>query len=371
MEFLRDPIWQFVGAVVALVAFVTSVFTLIRQRTNKAISFDVVNVAPLLRIQDEIKDKLQIIFEGRGITEAHLVVLDLYNSGTVPILPQDYFQPVSFDFGDPSETEILNAEILETSPSNMAVSIARKDSTIELEPVLLNPADSIRLKVLLTRVCGKIKGKWRIVGIKEGGLQKAPQPDPLERKGQAATYGGSYRAARRNDGSPRSWRAFAGILARIVTACVMLVLFVFFTSCTTAANQYRLGVGSLSTKDYCGAIESLKVAVANADPMGLGWNLTLQRKAEYPFYLAVAEAVSSTQVSTKPCAIPGRIGYYDQEVLAKGAVEYYAIAERWANREDLSRLHRELCYWDRDAYNAFLSVVSPGQQGAGGQCKPR
>ena len=90
LEILRDQIWQFVGAAFGFVAIIISIILWRTQRRRKALSYDIISRAPLLSVDDEIKGKLKIYFDGKPVQDIHLVLVKIINSGNVPIVSTDY-----------------------------------------------------------------------------------------------------------------------------------------------------------------------------------------------------------------------------------------------------------------------------------------
>lgn len=164
LEFLRDPFWQFVGAVFALGAIAVSVVLYFLQRRHKALSYEIVSRTPLMSVKEEVKGRVQILLDGTPVSDAHMVIIRVTNSGNVPIIPSDYLRPVHFDFGE--TVQILSAEITETNPDNVDASLELGSETVVLTPVLLNGGDSIILKVLVAEFAGKIDVDGRIIGVK-------------------------------------------------------------------------------------------------------------------------------------------------------------------------------------------------------------
>jgi hypothetical protein len=165
---LSSPIW----AVIAAIATVIAIFISIRQQQRKGISYKVVTDTPLLSLKEEVKGRVQVLFDAKPVGNSRLVVLKIFNSGNVPILPTDYIEPIKLGFG--VNTEILDSEVLETVPTDIkdkAKAPNTKDDIggVMLEPLLLNSRDSITLKVLLaqTHLTKEVKVTGRIVGIKQ------------------------------------------------------------------------------------------------------------------------------------------------------------------------------------------------------------
>ena len=80
-EFLRDPAWQFAGAMFALLAIFVSLLLYRAEKRRKALSYEILSRTPLLSMAEVIEGKLQILFEGEPVSSVHLVVLRCHCSG--------------------------------------------------------------------------------------------------------------------------------------------------------------------------------------------------------------------------------------------------------------------------------------------------
>lgn len=176
MAFLHDPFWQFIIYIgvtlfVGIITVVISILLYRKQRRRKLLTYQIVSDTPVLSAERELADKVQVLFNGKPVDDARLVVLRLWNAGNESIKTEDYDQqtPIVIDFGE--NTEVLDAEILETSPASIKMrqllSIASDIAAILLQPLLLNSKDSITVKVLLSRFTGTIQVNARIDGVKE------------------------------------------------------------------------------------------------------------------------------------------------------------------------------------------------------------
>jgi len=164
-KILRDPIWQFVGAAFGFAAIILSIILYRTQRRRKALSFDIITFpTPLLSVDNEVKGKVQVLFDGKPVQDVYLVTLKFINSGDVPIVSADYVRPISLSFGE--SAQILTAEVVETDPVNLEASVKIEATRAVLEPVLLNGGDSITLKFLVSGF-DMIEFDGRIVGVKD------------------------------------------------------------------------------------------------------------------------------------------------------------------------------------------------------------
>ncbi len=172
MEILRDPIWQFWGAVISLLALVITSAIFILQRNKKRLAYYVLTETPLLSIDDEIRGKIKIKYGRKNIQNIQLVMMYLGNKGNVDIASSDYEQPILFSFPD---SEILSAEIVEVSPKNLTPTMSTEMSKLTINPILLNKGDYIVIKLLFSNYSKQITADTRIIGVKE--IEKADHRD--------------------------------------------------------------------------------------------------------------------------------------------------------------------------------------------------
>lgn len=165
MDFLRDPIWQFVGALLALIAVLFSVYAYSRQRKRKALSYDLLTYTKVVTIGEKLRGKVQVLYDGIPVENAYLGIVRVYNSGNVPITPSDLIEPLVLSFGE--QTETLGVEILDTEPRDLNPAFDVDAGRIEFAPLLLNPEDSLIVKALVkgTGSQPSISVQSRIVGI--------------------------------------------------------------------------------------------------------------------------------------------------------------------------------------------------------------
>jgi hypothetical protein len=66
IEILRDPIWQFIGAALAIAAIVLSIWIYKRQKSEKILAYEVKSNILLLSIHDIGKERLKVfLMDGR------------------------------------------------------------------------------------------------------------------------------------------------------------------------------------------------------------------------------------------------------------------------------------------------------------------
>src|SRR5215207_9277121 len=100
MDLLRDPMWQFAGAVLSILAIAVSIILYLLQRNRKELSYFIISKTPLVNVAKDVGDKLEIRFDGKVVRAVHLIVVRIFNSGNVPILPIDFQRDVSIVFDE-------------------------------------------------------------------------------------------------------------------------------------------------------------------------------------------------------------------------------------------------------------------------------
>jgi len=175
-DILRDPVWQFIGAIFAILAFAFGLFLYWKQRQRKELSYQFVYGAPLVSIEEAVKERVKILLDDKPVQDIWLVAVRILNSGNLPIVSADYERPVSLCFSE--NTQIISAEVSGTKPKSLQATVSVEDTKVVLAPVLLNSGDSIILKMLLNQFDGKISVYGHIVGVKDIG-QLGSQPRAL------------------------------------------------------------------------------------------------------------------------------------------------------------------------------------------------
>lgn len=162
-ELLRDSIWTFVGAVLALAAIIVSILIYLGQKQKKRLRVERIAGVPLARVGSQGIDGLQVAYKGRSLDRPSIVVVRISNPGTAPIHSADFEAPITLEFEQ--NTELLEASVIETQPSGISVSIEIKGSVAILSPHLLNPGDIVVMRILLATGRSKFTPFARIAGV--------------------------------------------------------------------------------------------------------------------------------------------------------------------------------------------------------------
>lgn len=180
MDFARDPAWQFMGVVLAMIAVAVSVWIFWRQQQVKRINFAVERSANLLAIADEVRHRIEVRYDGRVVSDLRVTEFRVSNSGSIPIAPGDYVEALKIHFG--SRAVLLSAEQISATPSELSIKLSWhgsdpliEDKTrVSLAPVLLNVGDSFGIRCLVSQ-SDECKPEARIMGVST--IHRRPDKD--------------------------------------------------------------------------------------------------------------------------------------------------------------------------------------------------
>lgn len=122
-------------------------------------------VTQLVNIHSEARDRITIHFEGEQIKQVHLIEVLLKNSGNVPIRPEDFERPITVQFE--AGAMPLTVDMGGKTPSELTPEFQLIENGVQLQPLLLNAGDSLKLKILVRDFTGQIAFDYRIVGISQ------------------------------------------------------------------------------------------------------------------------------------------------------------------------------------------------------------
>ncbi len=164
LEFLKDPVWQFIGTSIIATTIALGIFFLQRQR--KLLLYEIIAKNHLLTINEEISGNVKILYNEHPAKNISLLIIKILNAGNIaiPIVDYENETPISLNIG--ALTKILSSTIIDVNPKHLPVKIKIKDNQILILPCLLNPTDSITLKLLLSDFKDEINFVSRIAGVK-------------------------------------------------------------------------------------------------------------------------------------------------------------------------------------------------------------
>ena len=130
IELIRDQMWGFVAAISGIIILILG---LVWHR-RKVLSWEIISNTPLVSIDEEIRGNIQVLFDGKPVQDAQLIIVEIINSGNVAIKSIDYERPINLDFGE--NARILTAEVTETTLDSLGASINIEGTKVFLNPTL-------------------------------------------------------------------------------------------------------------------------------------------------------------------------------------------------------------------------------------------
>lgn len=147
LDFFRDPAWQFVGVVLALLSLGGAFWIYWLQRQAKELAFGLISSHRLVAVADEVSSRVTVQLDGKPIKNLHLLVYGLKNSGHRAISAGDFERPLTIHF---SEGYVVSSELVCQFPKNLGATLEGSDRSVRLEPLLLNSGDHLLIQVLLS-----------------------------------------------------------------------------------------------------------------------------------------------------------------------------------------------------------------------------
>lgn len=164
MKILKDPVWQFISVVVAVIALIATVIIYLIDRPVKRFQVQILSNSPLISVNTDISSQIQILYKDKPVQTLSLILLRFENVGNEPIRETDYSEPIRISLSP--QSEVGEVTIQETRPAgidlNPKVITANQ---IEIAKVLLNPGDQAVVKVLALNNDGTLDVEARIAGI--------------------------------------------------------------------------------------------------------------------------------------------------------------------------------------------------------------
>ncbi len=147
---LRDPVWQFLGVIVAVITLMISTivaYDLFSKSQNHSDLRIIMHGKYGIVWQDpEYKDDIRVLYRDKIATTVSSLYFDLSNNGNTIIRPGDYIEPIKLTIK--SSGSIVGAVVTHKKPTGVdfAVTDTLTDSIV-LSKSLLNPGDIISFRL--------------------------------------------------------------------------------------------------------------------------------------------------------------------------------------------------------------------------------
>jgi hypothetical protein len=170
---LLDPVWQFVGAILAVTALLSSYSIYLAQRPRKRVTYQRLASIPLLTVKEELAGRLSVIFDGKPAKMIRTTTLRIQNAGNLPIVSADFVEPVWIRAE--VDAKIIAADVVDANPPSLRPVLSVAEYGAKLEPLLLNAGDSFVVKLLVQDGSEFAFLTGRVVGVRA--FERVNDPD--------------------------------------------------------------------------------------------------------------------------------------------------------------------------------------------------
>lgn len=118
------------------------------------------------------QDGLDVQVDGKRLEKPSFAVLELVNSGSRPILAADFEGPLKLTVTEPAI--VVKARIVRAEPTSLVPRLAVAGGVVEIQPLLLNPNDTVQLSVVTANEVPKFRMQARIAGVSDVAVNEVP-----------------------------------------------------------------------------------------------------------------------------------------------------------------------------------------------------
>jgi hypothetical protein len=161
-----------------LLVTVVGIWAAYARRPRRALAYVGPSVPPLFfnpHPHQKLDLDLTVLLDGQPIKDPHVFMLHLVNTGNQPIRPEDFEHELIIDFGYGAEVVDVNVTGYPPSIPTMAM---WSGPHIEVQPLLLNPGDTLEISGVVAQPNGLPSVTARIAGISELTALGIPRPRP-------------------------------------------------------------------------------------------------------------------------------------------------------------------------------------------------
>lgn len=225
--------WSFLGFLLAIVFGAMSIYTEFWKESLPRLEFEMLSNAPVLDVREKLPE-LEVIYQSQDIAKSgntlSVLLVRVINRGSANILSTFYDSrsPVGLDLVTGS---LIRANVLDTSNEYLrsTASVAAKDSSVTIVPVILERGEWFVIKLLVLHKVGyqpKIEARGKVAGQRN--ILVVPSEPTVDRESF------SFRAF-----SGTLWVQLARMLAYFVAAALCMALMIGFPSMVASSWTNR------------------------------------------------------------------------------------------------------------------------------------
>jgi hypothetical protein len=169
------------GLVLGAIGILATVIIASRQRKPKRVTYDVIaNRRIITQTGYQVTKALVVTYGDRNLSDPHLIVVRVANTGKVEVRPEDWEEPLSLT----TSSEIVDSGVVGTSSKDLKVEAAPVEShQIRFGKMLLNQGEWFDVQMLVDGPGNVSEASARIAGARlEQGKSAKPAPAPVSSK---------------------------------------------------------------------------------------------------------------------------------------------------------------------------------------------
>lgn len=147
-----------------MLAIIVSVVLYRRAKSRKRLGY-AIETTPVATVHSDVQNQVKISVEGRPAERVHLVLLKLKNIGNVPVIAADFERPIALRLD--GKAQMLSVNPGRSSPPDIKPSLHVAPTQVDVEPLLMNPGDEIRVSALVSDLSESPSVHGRVVGVTE------------------------------------------------------------------------------------------------------------------------------------------------------------------------------------------------------------
>lgn len=132
---------------------------------SKALSLTVKSTAELQPKGIDSLDGIQLSMDGKALESPYVSVLEFSNSGSRPIVTTDFEGPIRISTEGTSR--LVKVRTTSSNPPSLEPALSLAEGVVLLQPLLLNPGDTVRITAVAAGAKPAFTARARVVGVTE------------------------------------------------------------------------------------------------------------------------------------------------------------------------------------------------------------
>ncbi len=170
---LQENYKWILSTVIAILAVLVPIILYLLSLPEKSLDYEIVSSSELIGEEFPIND-LELRIKGESVYKVILYTFRIGNSGSEPILKDDFERPISINL--PDDTKIYLTRLKKKQPENLTLKYEFNNNKLLIEPLLLNSGEEFEMELFSSsnaypaidaRIAGITKIKSKFPGSKQ------------------------------------------------------------------------------------------------------------------------------------------------------------------------------------------------------------